>query len=221
MEYSRELVGIVAFIVTAPAYVVTIVELVGGRTKTHPLTAWMWPVLGLRGGTAPRFVSWFLWCVVNAVIFVSSKNQGASATNYLPIIYGVGSGAVAISAIRYGTFKIELIDVICTLLTAGSIVLLLGADSDYWALRFAVIADVAATVPTFYGLMRNAKSESLAGWSIFLAGSACNMFAFSTTNVREWTFEETGFTLICFMLQLVVVVRIRLARRFSTRPASR
>ncbi len=101
-DEARAVMGWIAAGVTILAYPPYIVEFVGGWTKTHPLTRWMWTRLGLKGGTKPHQVSWLIWGTLQLVILLSSWEQGASATTWIVLMYLIGTSSIGLLSLKYG-----------------------------------------------------------------------------------------------------------------------
>lgn len=188
-DQGHQIFGWIAAGVTALAYPPYIVEFVGGWTKRHPLTRWMWTRLGLKGGTQPRQVSWLIWGALQLVILLSSRQQGASATTAIVLIYLIGSSSIGILSLKYGEKGWTRLDVACGFLGTASMVLLFVVKAPFWALLLAIATDGIAAIPTAVAVTANPEGESRVGWSLFFAGAVLNLFA-----VKTWNFQEAGYT---------------------------
>lgn len=188
-DHSRQLIGWAAAIVSFLAYPPYIVEFIGEPTKKFWATRWMWKYLKLKGGTRPNQVSWLIWALLQVVIFISSRQQGASATTWIALIYLIGSTLTAILLFWYGQREWKLLDVACGLLGGVSLLLLLAVKAPGWALLLAIITDGIAAIPTLVGVTESPAKEPRLGWSIFMLGAVINLLA-----IKTWNFQEAGFT---------------------------
>jgi hypothetical protein len=190
----HDLFGWVAAIVSFVAYPIYIVEFVGGPTKNHWATRWIWRVFRLKGATDPHQVTWLLWSVLSFTIYFSSTQQGSTSTTSVPLFYCVGSTITAILLIKYGEHSWKRLDVVCGILAVVSLALMLTVPA--WALALAITTDAIAAIPTVIGVARNPRSESLVGWSFFMTGALINLGA-----IKNLTFADAGYA---FYLVLVI-----------------
>lgn len=184
-DQARQIIGFVAAGISFLAYLPYIVEFIGGRTKTHPVTKWMWQYLGLHGGTRPHQASWLIWAGLQYVIFTSSRGPAA----WIAFGYLIGSSLVAVLLFWYGEKKWGRLDVTCGVLALISLALLYGSR-DVLALALAITTDAIGAVPTVVGVTRSPQDESRVGWTVFMVGAAINILA-----VGAWSFQEAGYTM--------------------------
>ncbi len=192
----QQIIGYVAATISFLAYIPYIIEFVGGRTKTHPLTYWIWKYGNLSGGTNPRQASWLVWAALQYVIFSSSREQGATDSAWIAFGYLIGSSLTAILLFWYGDKKWGKLDVFCGALAVASLILLYGTRNSFWALMLAIATDAIAAIPTIVSVTKEPKNESKLGWSVFLVGVLVNLGA-----IKELNFQEAGFS---FYLLLVI-----------------
>jgi hypothetical protein len=203
--------GIAAAIVSLLGYPIYALDLLGpgeaGWRRRLFLT------LRLRGGTAPRLVSWVIWAAVQGVIYSGARELGAEATNWLPLAYFLGCAGISALALRFGERRIGVLDAVCGAMALASLALLLGADDAFSALCLAILTDTLASVPTLVAVWREPRGESLPGWVCFLAGGLLNFLALPTLDPRGWSFETAGYTCVVVLQQAYVVGRIMAAGR--------
>lgn len=194
-DQTREIFGWIAAVVSFAAYLPYIIEYVGGRTKTHPLTRWMWRYLGLHGGTNPHQASWMIWAALQYVIFASSVSQGVSAPAFIALGYLIGSSTNAILLFWYGEKKWGRVDFGSATLAVASLFLLYITKDAFWALLLAIVTDALGAIPTVIGVTKSPKDESRAGWTIFLIGVLINLLT-----IKTWNFQEAGYTLYLILV---------------------
>lgn len=206
-DQAREIFGWTAAAVSLVAYVPYIVEYIGGGTKTHPLTRWMWRYLGLKGNTDPKQSSWLIWAALQLVIFQSSVAQGVSAPALIALGYLVGSSTNAVLLFKYGKGKWELVDYACAVLAAGSLFLLYETHEPFWALALAIVTDGIGAVSTLKSVTKDPTSESRAGWTMFLIGGSINLLT-----IKTWSFQEAGYTVYLIVVIGYVCARVWLPK---------
>ncbi len=188
--------GALAALVASAAYFVYIVDFVGGRTRSHPLTRWMWNRFGLTGDTHPRLVSWLVWMLLTLTMAIINVRNGSPATAIMCGVYCCGNLALLIASLKCGTWKIKWYDPVCFLLGGIALILLFGEDSPRAATVLVIVADIIAGIPTFAGVVTNPEGESRIGWRIFLAGGLINVLAFARPfDPFAWGFVESAYTL--------------------------
>jgi len=167
----REVFGYLAAVISLAAYPIYIVEYIGGRTKTHSLTRWMWKYLGLKGNTK------------------------------IALGYLVGSTINTLLLFKYGSKKWSMLDYVCSLLAVGSIVLLYqNRELAFWALVLAITTDAIAAIPTIWSVTKTSTNEGRAGWTIFLIGALVNLFTIKTWNFQEAGFTIYLITVIGYIV---------------------
>ena len=204
------LAGIAAAAVSMLGYPIYLLDFLGPGQASWRRR--LFAALALRGGTAPRLASWTIWAAVQGVIFSGAREQGATATNLLPLAYFVGCVSVTVVAARFGTRDVSRLDGVCSALAVVSLTLLVVAHDPLSALVLAIVTDTIAGVPTLVAVWRDPRSESLAGWVCFLTGASINFLALSSLDPRTWTFQTAGYTVVVVAQQLFVVIRILSAR---------
>ncbi len=214
-DHGREFIGWVAAVISFLAYPPYIVEFIGEPTKKFWATRWMWKHLKLKGGNRPHQVSWLIWTLLQLVIFISSRQQGASATTWIVLMYLVGSALTAILLFKYGERSWKPLDVVCGVLGGVSLLLLLVVKVPVWTLALAITTDGLAAIPTVVGVTKNPADEPRFGWTIFLVGALINLFA-----IQTWNFQEAGFTL--YLVAVIGYINCQVwLRQASTRPLGR
>ncbi len=194
-DHDRQLIGWVAAIVSFMAYPPYIVEFIGEPTKKFWATRWMWKYLPLEGKTNPHLASWLIWALLQVVIFNGSRQQGASATTWIVLMYLIGSLMTAAFVWFYGDRNWETLDIFCACLGGVSLALLLVVKAPFWALLLAINTDGIASIPTLVGVTKKPADEPRLGWTIFLLGAGVNLLA-----VKTWNFQEAGFTIYLLVL---------------------
>lgn len=196
MGISRELaVGLVAAAITFAAYPIYAVEFVGGWTTRHPLTRWMWPLLGLHGDTRPKLVTWFIWMILTGVVFFSALPESTLAGVLTYGAYFVGCTFLFLVCLKGAARNIDALDIACLVVALAAILVLTVVDSPTVATILATIADFMGIVPVYRSVHRDPKSESKVAWTVFFVGACVNVFTFPhPLDPTTWTVAGQLYT---------------------------
>ena len=209
------LMGILAALISSAAYLVYIVEFMGGRTKTHPLTRWMWRTLGLKGDTRPRLITWVIWMSLTCTTVIINVRDGSTSTAILCGLYFFGNAALLVASVKCGTWNLKWYDFICLALGVIALVLLFREDSPRAATALIILADTIAGIPTFASVIRKPEAESRVAWRIFFVGSLVNVFAFAhPLTPSAWGGIESAYTLYVIACTTYMVTMTTFQRRY-------
>lgn len=204
-----EIAGVCAAIVSFAAYPLYLIEFMGWRTRR---TEWLWRHFGLIGGTRPHVVSWIVWSLLQVVIFLSAHQEGAGASNLLPLAHFAGSSLIAIFASQYGVRAVTRLDTACGISAIGSLTLFLFIDSPWWALLLAIVTEFLAGLPTLIGVMKNPRDESLPGWTLFFLGGLLNLCACQGLISGQLSLHDSGYTIYILLFTGCISLRLWWAR---------
>lgn len=209
-EYRTLIVGVIAATISSLAYPIYLVEYMGGWTKTHPLTAWMWPTFGLKGDVHPRFVSWFIWMLLALTLFLSAVKADAIAPACICLAYGLGNLALLLASLKRGSWEMRWYDPICIILGIVALVFLYREDDPESATALSIVADVIAGFSTFTAVISRPQDESRTAWNIFFIGGALNVLAFTHPfTPSAWGFVETTYTLYIVTCTAYMCIMVR------------
>ena len=195
LEHRSLVMGALAALISSFAYPIYIVEFTGGWTKTHWLTAWMWPMFNLQGGTHPRLVTWILWLMLTGTTVLIQVRDGYYFPAILCAMYFFGNLSLLVSSLACGTWKIKWYDVICFGLGILALVLYIREGDEKIATTLVITADLIAGIATFTSVIDHPENESKIAWWIFFIGGSINIFSFAhPLNPANWAYVETAYT---------------------------
>ncbi|MCA9349040.1 hypothetical protein KC878_02730 [Candidatus Saccharibacteria bacterium] len=179
----KEVIGIVAVVLTFVGYVPYYRDL-------------------FRGKTHPHLYSWFLWALLTILIAALQFKGGAGPGTYITVAAGVLSVGVTYFGFKQGTKYITKFDTAVFILALGAIAFWLLADLPEWSIILAVIADVLAIAPTVRKTWHKPYTETLSLYvtNTFRFGFALlaieNYSLLATLWPAVWAVLNGGFALM-------------------------
>ncbi len=159
----------------------------------------------LKGEIKQSFATWFLWAVLDAIIFTSILFQHGNI--WLPIAYTLGSTLITIALLYKKQFswgKFETF--VCVLVIICLIAWFIGGA--YIATIAGTVAVIIAGLPLFMEIIKDPQRGSPSIWIMF---SIANILSFLGGNA--WTIEERlypGATAIFCLLIVFASLRKKL-----------
>lgn len=175
---DHKLIGEVAGMVAAAAYVL-----------------YIWAILA--GDTKPSRVSWFVWAVLNIVICWSYSSGGATDTWWVALVHAVGCTITFLCSLKKGEGSLKdlyafffgrkhdwqtALDASCLLGAMLGLVLWWMFNSPAIALTMCIVADCFGLIPTIKKSWLKPKEEDLLAWTLSTIAAVINLFA-----VEDWS----------------------------------
>ena len=161
---TYQILGIVSPIVSALGYIPYIVMMARGKTKPHPL-------------------SWFLWGVVGLVSLVTYIGVGAHETLPLAILNFVGPTFIFFFTIKYWSGGFSFFDKVCFVMSLVALVVYLLFHTAAFALTINLAGDCFAYLPTIRKTYYDPGTENFSTWFLFTLGSGLSILA-----IPHWTY---------------------------------
>ena len=159
-------------------------------------------VLDIRkGNVKPNILTWILWALAPMIAFSAQLSEGAGLRAVHTFSTGFGPLLIVITALIYrqSLFKVKVRDYVFGFLSLVGIVLWKITGEGSVAILFALLADLFAALPTIEKLYLHPETEN--GW-IFGLGIVGAFIALLT--IKDWRFEEFGFTLYILLVNCVM-----------------
>lgn len=155
----------------------------------------------VNGKIQPNKVSWLLWSIAPLVAFFAEVSQGVGILSLTTFIVGFIPLVIFIASFvnKKARWDLTRFDLICGALSFLGLILWYFTKVGNIAIFFSIIADGLAAVPTILKSYHHPESESA---TIFLFGvinAAIGMLVIS-----QWNFENYGFPLYLFFVNLVL-----------------
>ena len=149
-------------------------------------SVWDYIVLILKDKVSPKIVSWGLWSFSNLTAFIVAIYKNQQFMDLFGLFAAsVCCGTVAIFGLTRKNKSLEIgkLDWVCIALTLIGILVSLVTTNLFWALIFAMIADVSACVPTFINAFVNPEKEGLTNFSLAML---CKIIGFLV--IKDYNF---------------------------------
>lgn len=155
------------------------------------------------GKSKPNRVTWLLWGVFPMVTFFAQRAQGVEGVSWVSFISGLTPILVVIASFlnKKAYWKTDARDYVCMGLGLIGISLWAITDSPNLAILFAILADVAAGIPTMIKAKKYPETES---WQAF--GISAFGFGIAILAVQQWDFQNAAFLVYLFCTNLLIAV---------------
>lgn len=184
--------------------------------------ALIYTVETVRGDTRPNRATWGLWAAAALITFAAQVGQGVGLTAALTLAGGVGPLIVFISSFvnpksywRLGSF-----DWACVALSLLALLLWWISGSGILAIVLALLADLAAALPTFIKAYRFPGTESAWAYATGWLGALIALLA-----TQQLTFAALAFSVYIVVgasfLSLACMTNWRPLGSVQTAPANR
>lgn len=179
----QEVFGILAGILTLPAFGLYVYSILNRETK-------------------PNRVTWWVLALLSTVIVFSYYEVGARDTLWLPITYAASFTCIGLLSLKYGDGPVSLSTIDRVTLVGGAV----GA-AIYWfaqlpllALFSSILTEFIALTPTAIKSYTNPETESRSAWIIGTIASFVNLFAIST-----WSPEIAAYPIWVFVSNALIM----------------
>jgi len=160
----------------------------------------------LKGRVKPNKVSWFLWMLAPLIAFSAMISQGVGVLALTTFISGFVPLLVFIASFfnKNSSWVLSKFDFVCGSLSLLGLALWLITKVGNIAIFFSIFADGLASIPTIVKSYKEPETESDL---VYLMAVINSGIALLTINI--WKFENYGFPLYLFILDILLVVLIR------------
>ena len=138
---------------------------------------------------------------VSLVIAASYRDLGAGPTLYAAIGASVGTIAVAVLTIWYGTGGNSNFDRICILTAGLSLLIYFLSSNSLMTLIASLAIDAAAITPTIKHAIETPEEEDFLAWNLTLPGDLLAVIA-----INAWTIDIALYPLYMVAINGLVVV---------------
>jgi len=159
-----ELIGLIAGIVAAIAFLPYVLAI-------------------LRGETVPNRVTWFVLSINGWLALASYKEVGADATIWLAWSHALLPALICVLSFKYGEGGVSRFDIYCLITAILGILLWKLTKLPLLGLVFFLTADLAALMPTIYKSWYRPDTEDRFAWTITTLSAAINIFAIDSLEI--------------------------------------
>jgi len=101
-----------------------------------------------RGTTKPHAISWFIWGLPTAIIWIAQVQAGAEEGAWTTAITTIVCTIIFFLALKRGERKTAMIDWVSLVIALGSVALWSVTDNPFYAVFLATLGDVIGFIPT-------------------------------------------------------------------------
>ncbi|HEV3245458.1 MAG TPA: hypothetical protein VG102_03795 [Candidatus Paceibacterota bacterium] len=158
----------------------------------------------VRGNTKPHLYTYILWSIVTCLLFAGQFVSGAGAGSWASLVAALATIAVVPLCAKFGTRDITFGDAIA--LTCGVVTILpwILTKNPLWSVILANLIDMWAIVPTLRKTWNDPSSEPLLPWLLTQAKHILAIAALSSYSITTYLYPVQAFCmnaiLICIIL---------------------
>jgi len=158
------IIGILAGIISASAYIPYIRDILAKTTK-------------------PERASWIIWVVLTGIAFFSQLAKGATTSLWLPGIETIGVTIVFLFSLHFGVGGMTKRDTFILICAASGLLLWYFTKEPAVALYIIIAVDAIGTVPTIIKSYEDPGSETLTTWVMVAIAGIFAMIAVGSFNI--------------------------------------
>lgn len=158
---------------------------------------YMWHIC--RGNVRPERVSWFVWTVVLLLAVWGYRSSGATDSIWFLVGDLLVTGLTFLLSLWRGRGGWTKLDVACLTIALCSLALWQFSGVELFILWGAMMADMAAAVPTIVKSLQDPRSENVTAYMCASAGALCGFMA-----VGKWSLGLLLYPAYLFLVNLVI-----------------
>ncbi len=171
----------------------------------------------IKGRVKPNKVSWFLWGLNPLIAFVAQLSQGVGLFSIITLAFGGLPVLIFLASFlnKKAFWKITTFDLICGVLALAGLVLWGVTKVGNWAILFAVLSDLLASLPTIVKSYKFPETESYQVYLFNGVGALITLFA-----IQTWSFVYYIFPVYIFSVAsiLFLLIKFQLGRVLQVYP---
>jgi len=189
MEFltPKNIIGIIAIVLTFIAYAPYFRDLLKGKTKPH-------------------IFSWFIWAIVTSIIYALQVSAGAGLGSLVTLAVAVISLLIFILGFKNGNKNIKKIDIVFLVLALLAIPLWLVIDQPVLSIILLSIIDMLGFAPTVRKSWDDPYSETLSLYTITTFRHGLSIFALANYNIVTLLFPTT-WVIANALFSIMLIVR--------------
>lgn len=183
----KEVVGIIAVILTFVGYIPYIRDTINGKTRPH-------------------IYSWFTWAFVTFIIFALQILGHAGAGAYTTLAAAVLCLAIFILGMRNGHKDITRFDTVTFVISLIATGVWIFAKQPIISTILIVTINTLANLPTIRKSWHDPNSETLFTWEMGAVRNLLGLLALSSYSILTWLYPVTNL-LINIIESTILIVR--------------
>ncbi len=183
----KEIIGVIAVILTFVAYVPYYRDI-------------------LKGKTHPHIYSWSLWALLTILLVALQIKGGAGPATWVTAAAGLLCVGVVLFSLKSGKKNITISDTVVAILSLIAIGFWLIADQPIVSITLVIVADMLAFIPTVRKSYQDPYSETL---SLYVTNAL--RFTLALLAVEHYTYLSTSWIVAWIignaLLSILLIVR--------------
>ena len=164
MQELKNIVGIIAIIMTVTGYIPYIKDTIKGKTKPHVYT-------------------WFLWATVSAIAFALQMSDHAGVGGYVTLAAVIVCYVIFFLGLHIGKKDITKSDTIFLLLALIALIIWLFAKQPIVSVILLSVTEMLAFIPTVRKTWHNPHYETLSSYIMNTIRFALGIFALQNYSI--------------------------------------
>ena len=165
-----------------------------------------------RGTTKPHPFSWFLWGLLDGVVFVAQIVRDGGAGAWVTGMTTIACFVIAGIALSRGEKRISALDWWCLATGLSGIILWVLTRDPFYAVVLVTITDMIAFVPTFRKAYLRPGEETVSTYVLSATKWIIGIAALQTLSATTWLYPASLVIMNNLFAFMVVVRRRQLAR---------
>jgi hypothetical protein len=171
----------------------------------------------LRRDIKPRLITWGTWCLLTAMAGAASATTRDYPSAAFCLIGTAATGAVLVTAWRFGERDFATLDAVCLALVALGVILWLTLDQPGMAVVASCLVDFIGLVPTLVHTWHHPEEESTTTYALIACAGVCAAVA----AWGQWTITAQAYPVyVAVSMGATAALTLR-TRRTGSAAASR
>jgi hypothetical protein len=192
---NREVIGIIAGIISLIATLPYIISILKRKTK-------------------PSRTTWSVWSILSIVIAINYIQVGGGSAVWVYIGYAFGVTVIGLLSFRYGEGGWTIMDKICLGGVMLSLIIWWYSGSALLSLFSILTVDIFGAIPTILKAYKKPEEEDKIAWALGFSANLLNLFA-----IQVWTFSLVIYPIYLFTMTGLVTLLTVLPRTKSVETA--
>ncbi|MEK7092937.1 MAG: hypothetical protein AAB927_00460 [Patescibacteria group bacterium] len=196
MTYDYQVaLAVLAIIIGIAGYGIYYYDIFKGKTKPHPF-------------------SWFVWGLMNVIVFFAQDTSNAGAGEWPTALVAVACLSISFVALFKGERGITKLDWACFFAALVGIVLWRITDQPLLAVIIVTITDAIAYIPTYRKAFYKPQEETTVSYALAALRSVFAIAALDSFALVNWLFPASlvltdgGFALMLYVRRRQLAKRI-------------
>jgi len=186
----KELIGIIAVILTFVGLLPYILDIFKGKTKPHIFT-------------------WIIWSVATTVVFFGQWVSGGGAGSWTTGATGVITIFITILAFKYGSKDITTLDKIFFIGSLFAIVPWIITNDPLISVILLTIIDVCAFIPTIRKSIKNPEEETFFTYALNIVRHSLSVIALQNYSITTFLFPSALIVMNIILTIVILPSKIR------------